>query len=36
MASNTKARPVHEVRMGRVKAAIWEMKLRMVPGTMSR
>ncbi len=24
MASNTKARPVHEVRMGRVKAAIWE------------
>ncbi len=24
MATNTKARPVHEVRMGRVKAAIWE------------
>lgn len=24
MATNAKARPVHEVRMGRIKAAIWE------------
>ncbi len=24
MTSNTKVRPVHEVRMGRIKAAIWE------------
>lgn len=24
MANNTKVRPVHEVRMGRIKAAIWE------------
>jgi hypothetical protein len=24
MASKPKARPVHEVRLGRVKAAIWE------------
>ncbi len=24
MSSNTKVRPVHEVRMGRIKAAIWE------------
>ncbi len=24
MATDTKARPVHEVRLGRVKAAIWE------------
>ena len=24
MATSAKARPVHEVRMGRIKAAIWE------------
>lgn len=24
MTNNTKVRPVHEVRMGRIKAAIWE------------
>ncbi|MEQ1824684.1 MAG: hypothetical protein ABL921_02015 [Pirellula sp.] len=24
MSSSTKVRPVHEVRMGRIKAAIWE------------
>lgn len=24
MTTNTKVRPVHEVRMGRIKAAIWE------------
>jgi len=24
MSTSTKSRPVHEVRMGRVKAAIWE------------
>lgn len=24
MASNAKPRPVHEIRMGRIKAAIWE------------
>lgn len=24
MATSTKARPVHEIRLGRIKAAIWE------------
>lgn len=34
-SGTAKVRPVHEIRMGRIRAAIWENETQMVRDTMS-